>query len=77
MRAKGLRAAPVQFEWQSVDHPEGARDFVEELEHRQRETSYPGRFPGPMDYWISWLLIGVLALALFWPRKRGRDGEDQ
>lgn len=77
VRAKGLRAAPVQFAWDSVDNPDGARAFVKELGRRQRETSYPGRFPGPMDYWISWFLIGVLALVLFWPRRsdRGNSGE--
>jgi hypothetical protein len=75
VRAKGLRAAPVQFTWESVDNPEGAHAFVNELGRRQRATSYPGRFPGPMDYWVSWFLIGVLALVLFWPRKRGDKDE--
>jgi hypothetical protein len=73
VRAKGLRAAPVQFGWDSVDNPQGARAFVDELGRRQRATSYPGRFPGPMDYWISWFLIGVLALVLFWPRRTGEE----
>jgi hypothetical protein len=73
VRVKGLRAAPIQFSWESVDNPEGAQAFVEELGRRQRATTYPGRFPGPMDYWISWFLIGVLALVLFWPR--GADQE--
>jgi hypothetical protein len=68
VRAKGLRAAPVRLEWESVDNPSGAHAFVEELRRRKRATSYPGRFPGPMDYWISWFLVGLLALVLFWPR---------
>ena len=73
VRAKGLRAVPVNFSWESVDNPEGARSFVKELERRQRATSYPGRFPGPMDYWVSWLVISVLALILFWPRDTGAE----
>jgi hypothetical protein len=77
IRARGLRAAPVQFTWQSVDNPEGARAFAEELRHRQRAAAYPGRFPGPMDYWLSWLLLGGLALALFWPRGRGGQEEGE
>jgi hypothetical protein len=73
IRAKGLRAAPVQFSWQSVDNPEGARAFTAELGHRQRAASHPGRFPGPMDYWLSWLVLGGLVLALFWSRRRGGE----
>jgi hypothetical protein len=75
IRARGLRAAPVQFTWQSVDNPQGAHAFIEELRRRQRAVSYPGRFPGPMDYWLSWLLVGILAFVLFWPRGRGREEE--
>jgi hypothetical protein len=77
IRAGGLRAAPVQFSWRSVDNPEGARAFAEELRHRQHAASHPGRFPGPMDYWLSWLLLGGLALALFWPRGRGGEQESE
>lgn len=77
IRAGGLRAAPVQFTWQSVDNPEGARAFAEELRHRQRAAAHPGRFPGPMDYWLSWFLVAGLVFALFWPRGRGGPEESE
>jgi hypothetical protein len=75
VRAKGLRLAPVRFDWDRVDNPDGAKAFVREVRARNRVTSRPGRFGGIMDYWISWLAFGALILALFWPRKRGHEPE--
>jgi hypothetical protein len=69
VRAKGLRLAPIGFAWDQVDNPQGAKAFVKEVRARRRATSHPGRFSGLMDYWISWLLLGALVLALFWPRR--------
>ncbi len=74
VRAKGLRLAPVRFAWKQVDNPEAAHAFAEEIRARSQDAPHPGRFRGLMDYWISWLLLGVLLFALFMPR---RDQEDQ
>jgi hypothetical protein len=68
VRAKGLRLIPIRFAWQQVDNPEGASAFAQEVRARREVASHPGRFRGLMDYWVSWLLLGVLLLALFMPR---------
>jgi hypothetical protein len=75
MRAKGLRLAPIRFDWDRVDNPDGAKAFAREVRARNRVTSRPGRFGGIMDYWISWLAFGALILALFWPHKRRHEPE--
>ena len=78
VRAKGLRLAPVHFGWEQVDNPEGAHTFVEQLRARKEAASSPGWLRGPMDYWASWLLLaGVLATALFWPRRRDEEQDEQ
>jgi len=76
VRAKGLRLMPLRFAWDEVDNPEGAERFAQEVRARKRGASYPGRFAGVMDYWASWLLLGGLVMALFWPRKR-QEEEDE
>ena len=75
VRAKGLRLAPVRFSWDRVDNPEGAKAFAQEVSGRSQAALRPGRFSGLMDYWISWLGLGALVLALFWPRKRHHGPE--
>lgn len=75
VRAKGLRLAPVRFRWERVDNPEGAKAFAREVRARNQAASRPGRFAGILDYWVSWLALGALMLALFWPRKRRRGPE--
>jgi hypothetical protein len=68
VRAKGLRLVPIRFAWQQVDNPEGASAFAQEVRARREVASHPGRFRGLMDYWVNWLLLGALLLALFMPR---------
>jgi hypothetical protein len=75
VRAKGLRLAPIQFAWDEVDNPGGAEAFADQLRARRQAVSHPGRFSGVMDYWISWLLFGVLLLVLFLPRGEA-DGQE-
>ena len=77
VRVKGLRLAPIQFAWDEVDNPGGAKAFVDQLQTRRQAVSHPGRFPSVMDYWISWLLFGVLLLVLFLPRREASGQETE
>lgn len=79
VRAKGLRLVPVRFAWKQVDNPQAANAFAQEVLARSREASQPGRFRGLMDYWVSWLLLGVLLIALFLPRaeRKNQDSEQE
>jgi hypothetical protein len=54
-----------------VDNPEAADQFIETLEERQALTETPSIFAGPLDYWVTWIvmLIGVILL-IRWPRKQ-------
>lgn len=77
MRARGLRLAPVRLGWEQVDNPQAAQGFVEEI-RRRKETSAPGgRFPGPLDYWWTWLLgaISLLGIGIGWIVRRERRSE--
>lgn len=70
-RILGLRLAPVQMDLGRVDNPDAARAFVDELEERQAEVEEPGRFGGPLDYWLGWAsLIAGVVLLFRWPRMR-------
>jgi hypothetical protein len=75
VRAKGLRLVPVRFAWRQVDNPSAAEAFAQEVRARGAEASHPGRFRGLMDYWASWLLLGVLLVALFIPRDEADKGD--
>ena len=66
LRAKGLRLAPALFNWQQVDNPKAARAFADELEKRKAAEDQPHKLPGPLDYWATWLLVGVTSLILTW-----------
>jgi hypothetical protein len=77
VRAKGLRLVPVRFAWEQVDNPEGARAFAKEVRARRRGAAHPGSFAGLMDYWVSWLLFGMLVLFLFWPQRQREDEETE
>jgi hypothetical protein len=76
VRAKGLRLMPIRFAWEEVDNPEGAQRFAQEVHARKRSAAHPGRFSGVMDYWASWLLLGGLMLALFWPQRHQEEQEE-
>jgi hypothetical protein len=63
LRAAGLRLAPLMLTWDHVDNGQGARAFVTELNRRKqaqlsdRDEEAPS---GPLDYWVSWVVIGLL-----------------
>jgi len=67
-RARGLRLAPVMLAWNNVDNPQANEQFVAEVEARKAEAERAAALPGPMDYWLGWLvaafvlIIGVVAL---------------
>lgn len=64
MRAGGLRLAPIVAVWPAVDNPVGARAFVDEIQNRKKEMGQDSKMPDPFDYWISWILAAVVAVAL-------------
>ncbi len=73
VRAGGLRLAPVIFNWEHVDNPDGAAAFVTELQRRQAESTSISRYPGILDYWVIWLLAGITAVILpilLWRRRQ-------
>ncbi|MBS1253790.1 MAG: hypothetical protein MAG451_02843 [Anaerolineales bacterium] len=73
LRIAGLRLAPLTVGWKRVDNPDAARSFVKELNKRKVSAAHPGKYPGPFDYWASWVLVGFLlvVLPLRWLRYRG------
>ena len=73
-RLLGLRLAPVKMDMGQVDNPEAAQAFVEELEERQVEVEEPGKFGGPLDYWLGWIGMVLGVVLLFrWPRLRRKN----
>lgn len=64
LRARGLRLAPVMMTWQDVDNPDGAHAFVAELQNRKEAIQDELTYPVPLDYWISWVVIGMMAMVL-------------
>jgi len=65
IRAGGLRLAPVMMTWQAVDNPDGAQAFVNELRERKESIQDEQQtYPDPLDYWASWIIIGLMAIAL-------------
>ncbi len=74
LRVAGLRLAPLTVRWERVDNPDAAKAFVQELNKRKVSVAHPGKYPGPLDYWASWVLIGflLLILPLRWLRGDGK-----
>lgn len=64
IRTRGLRLAPIMMTWQDVDNPQGAEAFVAEVQDRKEAIADNKAVPDPMDYWASWLVIGLIILAL-------------
>jgi hypothetical protein len=75
LRPGGLRLAPIVMSWDTVDNPDGAHAFVEELNLRKEAAEQTEQMPAVFDYWVSWLLaFGALAftgvlLARLWRQK--------
>ncbi len=63
-RLAGLRLAPFWLNMGRVDNPEAAQAFDSELKARQADAARPGRFFGPLDYWLGWVGLGLLLAIL-------------
>jgi hypothetical protein len=70
-RAGGLALAPITLIDGRVDNPPAAQAFVEELKERKSEMTGAFGLLNLLDYWLTWILAGVLMLGLFqvWRRK--------
>jgi hypothetical protein len=75
VRAGGLRVAPFVLMMEHVDNPEAAQAFASEVEERKATAGHPGRFRGPLDYWASWLLAGLVMGTLLWIGLRREEKE--
>ena len=65
VRKGGLRTIPVSMTWQEVDNPEAARAFVQEVGERKEQLPNVQQLPSILDYWVSWLALGLSGLVLF------------
>ena len=76
IRAGGLRLAPVMLAWNKVDNDVTAEQFMSEVEARKAQAARAAALPGPMDYWLGWviagfaLIVGVIALPRLVRRSR-------
>lgn len=69
VRVGGLRLAPVMMKWEQIDNPNGAEAFVEEVEERKAAQDTGSNLAKPLDYWMTWGLVGLTMLILpvvFW-----------
>jgi len=75
IRTGGLRLAPITLIDGRIDNPVAARDFVEEVQERKTVTGV--NVLGVLDYWATWILAGLVAVATFqrW-RSRGSDEDN-
>lgn len=79
VRTGGRRLLPMSFNWKDVDNPEATRAFVDEIQRRQAEGGQIDRYPGPLDFWATWLAIATAAAGLSLlaiTRYFGKSGED-
>lgn len=69
-RLVNLRLTPFWLNLGRVDNPDAAEAFIRELKARQSTAAHPGRFFGPLDYWLGWAtLVLFIAVLLRWPRR--------
>ncbi|MDX1435587.1 MAG: hypothetical protein R3335_02170 [Anaerolineales bacterium] len=70
-RAGGLALAPVTLIEGRVDNPPAAQAFVKELQKRKAQAGAPKGLLSLLDYWITWVIAGAVAIALFqiWRRR--------
>ena len=71
-RAGGLALVPVTLIDGTVDNPQAAEAFVEELERRKSEVTGPFTALNLLDYWFTWILViaSIFGLLQAW---RGKD----
>ena len=77
IRTGGLRLAPIAFNMGTVDNPDAAKAFAKEVRRRKEIVERPGRFPGLLDYWASWifgsvLMVGIVAIWM-WTKKKEEE----
>ena len=78
LRAGGLRVAPIMVTWAEVDNPAGAAAFVDELKERRLASAKQRKLPALFDYWVSWLVVGGVSVAMpiLWYRRWRHNGSD-
>lgn len=76
IRAGGLRLVPLMLTWHHVDNAAGAAAFVDELKNRKDANHKAQSTPDPLDYWATWIVMGLFVLAMpvlfgrFWNERR-------
>ncbi|MBN1427146.1 MAG: hypothetical protein JXB07_02095 [Anaerolineae bacterium] len=73
IRVGGLRLAPIALVWNEVDNPDATQAFITELNRRKQATVHPGRFWGVLDYWASWLAVGLVVGFLLFRQLQKRE----
>ena len=73
VRVGGLRLAPLQFYWERVDNPDAAVAFTKEIARRRDGLHHPGRFNGPLDYWLVWVVGGLVLMLIIAQQFSGDD----
>ncbi|MEZ4771104.1 MAG: hypothetical protein R2844_22130 [Caldilineales bacterium] len=64
VRTGGRRLVPMFFRWNEVDNPEATSAFVNEIQRRKSEGAQIDRYPGPLDYWATWLAVAAAAAGI-------------
>lgn len=75
-RVRGLRAVPLFLVIDPVDNTDAAAAFLEELAERKLKASRAARFPGLFDYWITWIGLFSMFMAVFFWLQKKRNGQD-
>jgi len=75
VRAGGLRVVPITLIDGRVDNPVAAEDFVEEVQERKTVTGF--NLLGLLDYWATWLGVGLVAVALLQSSRRKGSERDE
>ena len=64
-RLGGLRLAPILITIDDIDDPVATADFAQRVEEQAHFASRPGKYTGPLDYWGSWILMGLGVASAF------------
>lgn len=75
VRAGGLRLFPITLMDGRVDNPVAAADFVEQIQERKSVTGF--NVLGILDYWATWVAVGLVALVLFQRSRRQGSEPDE